>query len=345
MTSVPWSGHSAMPMLASSCTVTPWTTNGGPSAVSMRRASSAAKARSGRSCSSTANSSPPSRASVSPRRSAPPSRRGDLAQQRVAVIVPERVVDLLEAVEVDQQQAGEPAERAHAAGHADGLLVQARAVGQPGERVVQGLVAEPARGAPHDREEREPERAEAAEQQQVERARVVVDRRRGRGVVHVDLEHSRRLASRRQPQRHIDLEHRLGLHAAVIDSALDLGDDRAAERAAEVVGRRELADPLVLVGVDDPPVGREELDVLDPGARRGDAGQRAIELGVEVRRQRPRKLRARDPGGDRQLRDHGGELLGAAQRACLHPGMQDRADRERQDEHREQAERTELAQQ
>jgi len=36
---------------------------------------------------------------------------GDVAQQRVAVVVPERVVDLLEAVEVDQQQAGEPAER------------------------------------------------------------------------------------------------------------------------------------------------------------------------------------------------------------------------------------------
>jgi hypothetical protein len=85
--------------------------------------------------------------------------------------------------------------------------------------------------------------------------------------------------------------------------------------------------------------------VLDPGFRRGDACQLAVQLGDAFRRQRARQLRARDPGCDRQLPDHGRQRLGAVQRARLHPGMHERPERKRQDEHREQAERTELAQQ
>ena len=52
----------------------------------------------------TANSSPPSRASVSSLRSSVLEARADLAQHLVAGVVAERVVELLEAVEVDQQQ-------------------------------------------------------------------------------------------------------------------------------------------------------------------------------------------------------------------------------------------------
>ena len=41
--------------------------------------------------------------------------RADLAQQQVAVVVAERVVDLLEAVEVDQQHGELPSRRARRA--------------------------------------------------------------------------------------------------------------------------------------------------------------------------------------------------------------------------------------
>ena len=51
---------------------------------------------------STANSSPPSRATESPARSVVLKRSRDLTQQQVSVLVTERVVDVLEPVEVDQ---------------------------------------------------------------------------------------------------------------------------------------------------------------------------------------------------------------------------------------------------
>ena len=55
---------------------------------------------------------------------------GDLPQQRVALVVAQRVVDLLEAVEVDQQQADELAAVAGRAGGAAHALVEVRAVRQ-----------------------------------------------------------------------------------------------------------------------------------------------------------------------------------------------------------------------
>jgi len=56
--------------------------------------------------SSTANSSPPSRATVSTCRRGRLQPLADLQQQLVAVVVAEGVVDLLEAVQVDQRQRG-----------------------------------------------------------------------------------------------------------------------------------------------------------------------------------------------------------------------------------------------
>jgi hypothetical protein len=83
-------------------------------------------------------------------------------------VVPERVVDLLEVVEVHQHHA---AARAGPARGPDRLLdavAEQDAVGQPGERVVDGLVLLGDRGAPAavDREQRQ-------EQQRHERQRVV----------------------------------------------------------------------------------------------------------------------------------------------------------------------------
>ena len=70
-----------------------------------RSASSAAAPRSGSSRSSTRElvAAEPRERVAAPQRVAQPL--GDVAQQPVAVVVAERVVDLLEAVEVDQQQA------------------------------------------------------------------------------------------------------------------------------------------------------------------------------------------------------------------------------------------------
>ena len=87
----------------------------------------------------TANSSPPSRATVSPARSAPQPPR-DRDQQLVAARVAERVVDRLEAVEVDQQHAdGGPRPRRALLGLAQAVGEQ-RAVGEVGQRVVERAV-------------------------------------------------------------------------------------------------------------------------------------------------------------------------------------------------------------
>ena len=59
----------------------------------------------------------------------------DLAQQFVARGVAHRVVDLLEAVEVEQQQRRLPAVTPALHQHVGDLAVEQRAVGEPGERV------------------------------------------------------------------------------------------------------------------------------------------------------------------------------------------------------------------
>ena len=111
----------------------------------------------------------------------------DLDQQLVAVVVPERVVDLLEAIEVDQQHRAEPV----AAQGALGAAMQERAVGQVGERVVQRLVAQLARGARHDPVERAEEEHEPAGEQQEHLRDVGADRLGHRLVGEVELEHAR----------------------------------------------------------------------------------------------------------------------------------------------------------
>ena len=127
--------------------------------------------------SSTANSSPPRRASVSPCTERPRQPQRHLAQQLVAVGVPERVVDLLEAVEVDEQHrclivaARGGRERA-----LDPVLEQ-HTIGQAGQRVVRRLAAQPARSERDDAVQRGPEQQQADGEHPVHRARI---RRRSR---------------------------------------------------------------------------------------------------------------------------------------------------------------------
>ena len=87
------------------------------------------------------NSSPPRRATVSPSRTAALQALAHVAQQLVAEVVAERVVDDLEVVEVDEHHR----DRARVALREHRLLqavVEQVAVGQPGERVVVRLALE-----------------------------------------------------------------------------------------------------------------------------------------------------------------------------------------------------------
>ena len=135
-------GETAMPMLAPIEMSCPSTTNGSAIERTMRRASTAASSSCSRGPISTANSSPPSRAALSdPRQHARRRSRG-LLEHGVAEGVPERVVDRLEVVEVD-------AEKRHDLAAADAsvgglhVLAELLAVGQVGQRIMAGEVANP----------------------------------------------------------------------------------------------------------------------------------------------------------------------------------------------------------
>jgi hypothetical protein len=112
-------------MLASMCTRIPPTPKDCSSAARRRRPAALALASSP-GASTTANSSQPrQRVALAQRRLQP---RADLAQDLVARVMPERVVELLEAVEVDQQQR-------------DLAVVALDRLAEPGEQVA--AVAEP----------------------------------------------------------------------------------------------------------------------------------------------------------------------------------------------------------
>ena len=70
---------------------------------------------------------------------------GDLDQQRVADGVAEAVVDALEVVEVDEHDRDRLAGRGQ---HRLQALAEQRAVGQPGQRIVPGVVAQRGLGPP-----------------------------------------------------------------------------------------------------------------------------------------------------------------------------------------------------
>ena len=89
-----------------------------------------------------ANSSPPSRATMSVSRRQPRSRVGDGLEQFVAALVPERVVDALEFVEV-QIKHRELLAAPHALERLLELLAEKHPVGQIGQRVVVRQMRDP----------------------------------------------------------------------------------------------------------------------------------------------------------------------------------------------------------
>ena len=137
-TSWPCSGKEAMPTLAPSSRRTPATSK--CSAMARRTAAATATPAAGVSTARRriANSSPPRRATVS---SSPQQARealAHLAQHLVAVVVAEGVVDLLEAVEVEQHDRDVGPGAPGARDRVLGARAEEDAVGQTGQRVVQG---------------------------------------------------------------------------------------------------------------------------------------------------------------------------------------------------------------
>ena len=128
-------------MLAPPATSRPATPIGSAIAARMRSAVAVASPTS-TSSSSTVNSSPPNRATVSPVQAGhEPPGNGD--QLLVADLVAEAVVDDLEPVEVEEQHADAPPVRASPPQGGLEQVGEPGAVGQSGQRVVEGLMGQP----------------------------------------------------------------------------------------------------------------------------------------------------------------------------------------------------------
>ena len=97
-------------------------------------------------CWNTTNSSPPKRATKSSGRSIVAQTIGDRAQQLVAAGMAQRVVDLLELVEIDEQQCRQPAGLMRNRQQAFDLVAEIDPVGQRGQFVIARQMADPRLG-------------------------------------------------------------------------------------------------------------------------------------------------------------------------------------------------------
>jgi hypothetical protein len=248
--------------------------------------------------------------------------------------VAHRVVDLLEAVEVDQHERRERALVAGAGQCPRTLLVQLGAIREAGQRVVRGLMAQAARGARHDPEQPGPQQQQAAAQRDEQRPRVGGDGARGGLVGHVALEHA-------AADRHVDLEE-APLGAELVGVGLDVGLDLARQRRADVVvARRVLADERAVVGPHDAPAVVVEL-----APQQAARGEPAVERGDPLPRERPAVgLPALQLAGDADVRDGDRQVPGVVERAPLDARVQDRPERDAQDGGDQEADDAERLQQ
>ena len=213
---------------------------------------------------------------------------GHGAQQLVAGLASERVVDLLEAFDVgDQDGAGirPPCPQ----GHLEPLAVQ-RPVGQTREPVIASeaivlarLLTQPARGAGHDPIQHQPQQQQPSGDHQRDLFAVARDRTCHGPVAEIHLERPRRAAGRGEPQRHVDLDQRsqadlagrLRMRGRVHDhrfSGVPL------QCVLEIVARlQRAADEAVVVRVDD---RVPRVPELDPGEVLFD--RRRTQLVVEI---------------------------------------------------------------
>ena len=210
--------------------------------------------------------------------------RADLAQEEIAGVVAERVVDLLEPVEVDQEQRGiVPVARARQ-DRLVGAVAKEASVRKRRERVVARVVggtlgvllellgppSQLARRARDQPEEDGVEHREPDHEHEVEPVRVVCDRGRDGRVGDVELKCASRRARALRPDRRVHLEQ---VAVALDKRAVLLLDVPAVrdhlrrrgspERLAELGGRLALgavADERRVGRVDDRPLLVPDLD-------------------------------------------------------------------------------------
>jgi hypothetical protein len=197
--------------------------------------------------------------------------RTDLLDQFVAAVVAQRVVDLLEAGQVEQQHA-DPG--AVAARRRDRLMHaieeqqpvrQAREVVEHREpsvllgapRQLVAVLPDPMRRPHDDAEQHGPQQDETAGDDEQEAAGVVLDLSSDRRPRHVDLERADVLAA--EPDRHVDLEQFAELplvDVLCLVQMADLGGELAVKALLEIfLDREPLSDQLVLIRVQDLAVG------------------------------------------------------------------------------------------
>ena len=334
-------------MLASVSSTSSSTSNGSRSAFESTSASWTAAVASETRGKSTPNSSPPSLATVSLSRRAPRSRGPSAAEQEVAALVPERVVHVLEAVEVDEHHGSLGLVALAGQQRLVDAVAKQRAVRQPGEAVVEGLVtihlglvAQPLRRPGDDAEQGGVEEPEPGEQEQIGGTRVARYRGGDRLVREVHLERARGLRIPLEAERNVDLERLAELQVALVDvlrvvEVADVGAHLSRECLVEVVRRREPpSDRVLRVRVDDSAVEVPDLDPRDlvsDRAVRERRVERALPLGgetvLEVRRRQMRK--------QADLGREDGDLPRVRQRALLDLLLQVVAehDAERHDRH------------
>ena len=141
---------SAMPIEVDTVSSRPATVIGSPSACWMRAATAVASRASAMSSSRTVNSSPPSRATVSPGRSALPIRAATACSSSSPAWWPSESLTSLKRSRSRKSTAERPRGpgAAGAAQRPAEAVEEERAVGEPGERVVERVVAEPLERAP-----------------------------------------------------------------------------------------------------------------------------------------------------------------------------------------------------
>jgi hypothetical protein len=188
-----------------------------------------------------------------------------LHEQLVAARMPERVVDLLEAIEVHDHH-GDP--DVLTAGNGEGLpdpVVEERSVRQVGERVVErlmlvdvGLLAQRVGGAGDDPEEDGVEHGEAEEDEQRHVARIPADAGFGfdRRVGKRELDRALGVTAPAEPQRHVDVE---------IPARLGRRDLAVQYRAVLVRKRKDApSDLCARLRVDDAQRSIPDRDRLGP---------------------------------------------------------------------------------
>ena len=189
---------------------------------------------------------------------------GKLDEQLVAAVVAERIVDLLEAIEVDDRHRHGALSPAAAPDRGGRPLAEQGAVGQLGQRVMLGherisdrFAAEPAADRDRDREQRQIQHAEPDDQGKVHPMQSGRDVVSDRTVRQVELEHGDRPAGRLTGERHVDLDARGPDPPRVVGVGVDASEERddAAMGCIERLVIGGPGEPRVVVGEHD--VGAE----------------------------------------------------------------------------------------